>query len=300
MGQPILIEDIGEQLSSLLEPLLTKQFTIVNNRKIVKLGDSDLEFDENFRMYFTTKLQNPHYLPEIFIRVTVINFTVTSEGLQEQLLGEVVKKEMPEVEMVRKDLVVQIAQGKVQLKKGEDKILDLLSNSKGMILDDIDLIESLKLSKEMAMSVSEKLAIAESKQEEISVAMNKYAPVARRGTVMYFVIADLALIDSMYQFSLNYFGNLYSSIIDTTKEQKDRINLLISNITSTVFENICRGLFNNHKRIFSFLVAAKILIQELKTVTLGEWNSLIKGIFVLNPLDVAKPEKAPFTDSQWQ
>ena len=109
MGQPILIEDIGEQLSTLLEPLLTKQFTIVNNRKIVRLGDSDLEFDENFRMYFTTKLQNPHYLPEIFIRVTVINFTVTSEGLQEQLLGEVVKKEMPEVEMVRKDLVVQIA-----------------------------------------------------------------------------------------------------------------------------------------------------------------------------------------------
>ena len=56
MGQPILIEDIGEQLSTLLEPLLTKQFTIVNNRKIVRLGDSDLEFDENFRMYFTTKL----------------------------------------------------------------------------------------------------------------------------------------------------------------------------------------------------------------------------------------------------
>lgn len=34
---------------------------------------------------------------------------MTSEGLQEQLLGDVVKKEMPEVEMVRKELVVQIA-----------------------------------------------------------------------------------------------------------------------------------------------------------------------------------------------
>ena len=56
MGQPILIEDIEEQLSSLLEPLLSKQFNIVNGRKIVKLGDSDIEYDENFRMYFTTKL----------------------------------------------------------------------------------------------------------------------------------------------------------------------------------------------------------------------------------------------------
>lgn len=57
---------------------------------------------------------------------------------------------MPEVDQIRAALVVEIAEGKVQLKKGEDKILDLLSNSKGMILDDVDLIESLKLSKETA------------------------------------------------------------------------------------------------------------------------------------------------------
>lgn len=56
MGQPLLIEDVGEQLSSLLEPLLTKQFTIMNNRKMLRIGDSDIEYDENFRLYFTTKL----------------------------------------------------------------------------------------------------------------------------------------------------------------------------------------------------------------------------------------------------
>jgi len=143
-------------------------------------------------------MMNPHYLPEVFIRVSVINFTVTAEGLQEQLLGDVVKKEMPEVDQVRKELVVQIAQGRLQLKKGEDKILDLLTNSKGMILDDVDLIESLKQSKETATIVKEKLLIAETKQEEINQAMSMYSPVSQRGTVLYFVIADLALIDPMY------------------------------------------------------------------------------------------------------
>jgi dynein heavy chain len=65
-------------------------------------------------------------------------------------------------------------------------------------------------------------------------------------------------------------------------DKNDRINILIRNITETIFENICRGLFNNHKRIFSFLLAAKILIQELQIVSMKEWNSLIKGILVLN------------------
>jgi dynein heavy chain len=50
---------------------------------MIKIGDSEIEYDDNFKLYFTTKLPNPHYLPEIFIRVNVINFTVTTEGLEE-------------------------------------------------------------------------------------------------------------------------------------------------------------------------------------------------------------------------
>ena len=54
----------------------------------------------------TTKLPNPHYLPEITIKVTLINFTVTEAGLEEQLLIEVVKFERPELEEVRQNLIV--------------------------------------------------------------------------------------------------------------------------------------------------------------------------------------------------
>ena len=69
---------------------------------MVKIGDSEIELDQTFKLYLSSKLSNPHFLPEIFIRVTVINFTVTTEGLEEQLLGEVVSIELPEVEEVRK------------------------------------------------------------------------------------------------------------------------------------------------------------------------------------------------------
>jgi dynein heavy chain len=62
-----------------------------------KLGDSLIEYDRNFKLYITTKMQNPHYL-EVCIKVTVINFTVTKEGLEGQLLGEVVKLEKPDLE----------------------------------------------------------------------------------------------------------------------------------------------------------------------------------------------------------
>jgi dynein heavy chain len=53
---------------------------------LIRLGDSDIEYDSNFKFYMTTKLSNPHYLPEICIKVTIINFSVTKQGLEDQIL----------------------------------------------------------------------------------------------------------------------------------------------------------------------------------------------------------------------
>jgi dynein heavy chain len=41
----------------------------------------------------TTKLGKPHYSPEICVMVTLLNFQVTLEGLDDQMLNIVVKKE---------------------------------------------------------------------------------------------------------------------------------------------------------------------------------------------------------------
>ena len=37
-------------------------------------------------------MSNPHYLPAVYIQANIINFTVTFDGLQEQLLSAVVKQ----------------------------------------------------------------------------------------------------------------------------------------------------------------------------------------------------------------
>lgn len=257
----------------------------------MKIGDSEIEFDSRFRLYISTKLPNPSLLPEIFIRVSVLNFTVTELGLEEQLLADVVNCEMPSVESAKNELIVEIATGKNQLKKNEDRILELLTSSKGMILDDVELIENLKLSKATSEIVKVKVSEAEVKKVEIEQARGAYKPVAERGAILFFVIADLALIDPMYQFSLAYFSRLYNAIILAAEKSDDiasRIVLLITAITSTIFFNICRGLFNDHKRIFSFLVAATIAVRN-GDVAAAEWSIFCRGA----PIAKDKPSPLP-------
>ena len=59
----------------------------------IRLGENVIEYSEDFKLYITTKLRNPHYLPEIATKVTLVNFMITPEGLEDQLLGIVVAKE---------------------------------------------------------------------------------------------------------------------------------------------------------------------------------------------------------------
>ena len=61
---PVLVEDIGETLDPALEPILQKAVFTQNGRTLIRLGDTDVDYDPNFKFYLTTKMPNPHYLPE--------------------------------------------------------------------------------------------------------------------------------------------------------------------------------------------------------------------------------------------
>merc|ERR1712100_125910 len=147
VGKPLLFEDVGEQLDPSIEPVLARATFKQGGRVLIHLGDSDIDYDPNFRFYMTTRMPNPHYLPEVCIKVTVINFTVTMSGLVDQLLGDVVGKERPDVEERMVKLVMSIAADQKQMRDIETKILKSLSESEGNILDDVELIRTLDDSK---------------------------------------------------------------------------------------------------------------------------------------------------------
>lgn len=96
---------------------------------------TQVPYDHNFRMFICTKLANPHYLPDVSIKVTLVNFTVTMEGLEDQMLGEVVSIEKRELEEEKNKIIKTVSQGQKQLKAMEESILEKLKNEKGNILD---------------------------------------------------------------------------------------------------------------------------------------------------------------------
>lgn len=83
MGNPVLIENVGEELDPAIEPLLQKSIVVKGSSMTIKIGDSIIEYSKDFKFYMTTKMRNPHYLPEVSTKVTLINFMITFEGLSD-------------------------------------------------------------------------------------------------------------------------------------------------------------------------------------------------------------------------
>lgn len=354
-GIPLLIENLQEDIDAVLDPVVARQTIKRGRNLLMRLGDKEVTYDPNFRLYLQTKLSNPHYKPEIAAQTTLVNFCVTEKGLEDQLLALVVEKargrpgsaplrpahtpasppwplplisslegalaplvltltllslpppsplqERPDLQEQAASLVRQLGEFTIQLKDLEDNLLFRLANSQGDILDDIELIENLEETKRTAVEIESKVLAAKDTEKTINTAREVYRAVATRGSLVYFLIDSLWVLDRVYQYSMANFVYILKKGIDVTPGGPDeskvpvaqqrgevslekRVELLIVHTTYTVFTYIASGLFERHKLI----VASQMVMSTLKQrgeLSAPLFNYLLKGPKVLghdNPL----------------
>ncbi|XP_029012096.1 dynein axonemal heavy chain 12 [Betta splendens] len=299
-GTPLLLENVGEELDPSLEPLLLKQTFKQGGMECIRLGESVTEYSHDFRFYITTKLRNPHYLPELATKVSLLNFMITPEGLEDQLLGIVVAKERPELEEERNALILQSAANKRQLKEIEDKILETLQSSEGNILEDESAIQILDSAKIMSNDITEKQQIAEKTEMKIAESREGYRAIAKHSAILFFSIADLTNIDPMYQYSLSWFVNLYiKSIQDSNKSHilERRLQYLKSYFTANLYLNVCRSLFEKDKLLFSFLLCCNLQLAKQEIEYTDFMFFLTGGVGLQNI--TANPDPSWLQDRSW-
>jgi dynein heavy chain len=209
-GKWVLLENIGEELDPALEPILLQQLTKQGTNYTIKVGERSIPYSFDFKFFLTTTLPNPHYTPETSVKVTILNFSITPTGLEEQMLNLFVQLEMPEMQEQKNKIIEENASSAKILYDLEDNLLAALSGSTvAELLETDDLIITLADSQKTSAEINKKQAEAKITEAEIDKKRESFRPIAFRSQLLFFAIVDLNIIDSMYQYSLQWFQRLF-------------------------------------------------------------------------------------------
>lgn len=278
-GDACLIDNVKEEIDPMLDPILARNVTRRGAQNVIVVGGRDYEYNRNFKLFLLSKMGNPHFIPEVQAQTTLINFTVTEDGLEEQLLALVVASERPDLEKQRSELIRQQNEFAIKLKELELSLLRKLQEAEGDFLSDTALVENLETTKALADDINKKKKLAEETKESLNKIRDNYRPVAARGSLLYFLLNDLSGIDHMYQFSLSAFVHVFENAINkaqTAEELEERVRNLTDTVTFYVFSYAARGLFERHKLIFSTMLCFRIL-QKAESVDPVELEFLVRG-----------------------
>ncbi|XP_033702631.1 dynein axonemal heavy chain 9 [Tursiops truncatus] len=276
-GEVVLIENLEESIDPVLGPLLGREG--VKKGRFIKIGDKECEYNPKFRLILHTKLANPHYQPELQAQATLINFTVTRDGLEDQLLAAVVSMERPDLEKLKSDLTKQQNCFKITLKTLEDNLLSRLSSASGNFLGETALLENLEITKQTAAEVEKKVQEAKVTEVNINEAREHYRPAAARASLLYFIMNDLSRIHPMYQFSLKAFNIVFQKAVEKAapdERLKERVANLIDSITFSMYQYTTRGLFECDKLTYLSQLTFQILLLN-QEVSAAELDFLLRS-----------------------
>lgn len=300
-GNPFLFENVDEFIDPIIDAVLDPQFRDDSGQRMIRLGDKEIAWDENFKLYLCTKLANPNYTAEVFGKTMVINYGVTQDGLESQLLNFVVASERSDLQRQSEELVQTMAENKAQLKQLEDSLIRELTLATGNILDNDELIETLENTKNSATEVGMKLAQAKETARITDISRQEYRPAAKRGAALYFIISQLAAINSMYEYSLSAFLHDVFGFSITKSEPSFEISTRLMNIINAVTYNlycyVCMGIFEKHKLMLSFQIGVRLLTQEGRLDPL-ELEFFLRGC-VLAAKDFPANPGPWLTERQW-
>eukprot|EP00899_Mesostigma_viride_P024727 jgi/Mesvir1/5439/Mv15498-RA.1 len=265
LGLPTLIEKYEHGKCPVVEQLLMQRLFEENGCLYVQLGSSVAPYRDDFQLYLTCQEPPERFTSDLLVKVGVINFSLSTADLTDQLLGLALLTERPDLDKDRHQLALQRVKDTELQRDVERRVLEAVGQAKGNLMSNNTILEILRESSSTNSSVSERMQQASSNQRTIARLRRVYADeLVFNAAVVWFTIADLAHVNRAYQYSMRWYLDTFCEALRdapcrNVEELERRLPLLWQHFMWTVFVIINRSLFDADRAMFSFLLVLRLL-----------------------------------------
>lgn len=247
-GERIVVEDFDFDDQFNLKNLIEKKFHTKSGSKeslkiqIVQIGERNLEISDHFELIFFTKNPYPNISADAFSKIRLVNFAVTYESLDSQLLSLTISLKNPELEIGFNDVILKMGELNMKLRESQEKILTAFcKENQTYILDDDFLIETLEISKENYEKIKINIFNNEEIEKSLEILRKEWRLISNLGCKTFLAITELKKLDRMLCFSWEFFKSLFCQALIEMQDDKTEQGLKF--ILQVKVINICKLKF---------------------------------------------------------
>ncbi|KAI9339082.1 dynein heavy chain [Obelidium mucronatum] len=281
-GNVLLVQDV-ESLDPILNAVLNKEFRRTGGRVLIRLGGQEIDFSPSFRLFLSTRDPTANFGPDICSRVTFVNFTVTRGSLQSQCLYQVLRAERPDTDRKRSDLVKAKGEFQLRLRHLEKLLLQALNESRGNILDDDNIMETLETLKQEALDITKKVEDTDVILQEVEEVTAAYTPLAQACSSIFFCLEQLSQLHYFYQFSLEFFNQIFQFVLHKNPtlqgitDYSQRMGIITKDLFTVTHSRATKSLLHDDQVIFSVLLCQIKVHNTLDQFGLDEYDFFLSG-----------------------
>ncbi|KAK9507674.1 hypothetical protein O3M35_007479 [Rhynocoris fuscipes] len=265
-GSPVLIHNVKNYIDSAMLPILNKCIVTAGDLVRLQFGQRLIPYEESFRLYMLTRNPCPRNVPDIAIKLSMVNFSLNEDGLKHQLLGVLINNENRQLEKHLKLQDIEVTAARKLYGEFEESLLEKLSSQEqGSIIDDSELLQIVKELKNAAEVLLSQIKSMENQIWETLLLRQEYQPCATRAAILFLTMDAISKLDPVYKFSLQRFTKFFKDTINSGKVALDtdtRLASIAEYFTDAVYRRASTALYSKHRLTFLFLITIKILISK--------------------------------------
>jgi AAA domain (dynein-related subfamily)./Dynein heavy chain, N-terminal region 2./Dynein heavy chain, N-terminal region 1./Dynein heavy chain. len=259
-GGIIVIQD-AEYYDPILDSILRREICRNGGRMMIKLGDHEIDYSPDFKLFLHTKDSLIDLSPFVRSRTSTINFTITSGSLENRVLNITLQDLKPEVEKKRVELATLLGGYQMRLHTLEEELLTSLSDSTGNILDNDTIVDTLESLKAESTEIDVKLTESSQIMETVNEVRSAYYDVARHSSLIFETFKQVSDLGRFYNLSLETFVGVFVRVL--REKGSSSITDLIKELYIEAFATVSPTLMHKHKIVLALMLSLNYYKMEI-------------------------------------